>query len=113
MEDPLPEETMEQLDLSKEGSPRNAGGDIYGCHGLWEHMPGFVPDGAGEPPDGSRAWAARGGERDRELETSMREKHRPAASCTPPTGDVPQPMYMPLTGIEPGTFQSADPTLYH
>nr|KAF6304794.1 hypothetical protein mPipKuh1_009248 [Pipistrellus kuhlii] len=27
--------------------------------------------------------------RDRELETSMREKHRPAASCTPPTGDVP------------------------
>ncbi|XP_036284656.1 zinc finger protein 576 isoform X2 [Pipistrellus kuhlii] len=30
MEDPLPEETMEQLDLSKEGSPRNAGGDI--CH---------------------------------------------------------------------------------
>ena len=31
----------------------------------------------------------RGGERDRELETSMREKHQPAASCTPPTGDVP------------------------
>ncbi|KAK1331433.1 hypothetical protein QTO34_009388 [Cnephaeus nilssonii] len=31
----------------------------------------------------------RGKERDRELETSMREKHRPAASCTPPTGDVP------------------------
>nr|KAF6348691.1 histidyl-tRNA synthetase 2, mitochondrial [Myotis myotis] len=30
-----------------------------------------------------------GRERDRELETSMREKHRPAASCTPPTGDVP------------------------
>ncbi|ELK32792.1 Transmembrane and coiled-coil domain-containing protein 7 [Myotis davidii] len=30
----------------------------------------------------------RGKERDRELETSMREKHRPAASCTPPTGDV-------------------------
>nr|KAF6272235.1 hypothetical protein mPipKuh1_010836 [Pipistrellus kuhlii] len=28
-------------------------------------------------------------ERDRELETSMREKHRSAASCTPPTGDVP------------------------
>ena len=26
---------------------------------------------------------------DRELETSMREKHRPAASCTPPSGDVP------------------------
>ena len=31
----------------------------------------------------------RGRERDRELETSMRENHRPAASCTPPTGDVP------------------------
>nr|KAF6393902.1 StAR related lipid transfer domain containing 9 [Pipistrellus kuhlii] len=28
-------------------------------------------------------------ERDRELETSMREKHRPAAFCTPPTRDVP------------------------
>ncbi|KAK1332128.1 hypothetical protein QTO34_007814 [Cnephaeus nilssonii] len=31
----------------------------------------------------------RGRERDRELETSMREKHRSAASCTPPTRDVP------------------------
>nr|KAF6326377.1 hypothetical protein mPipKuh1_008378 [Pipistrellus kuhlii] len=31
----------------------------------------------------------KGRERDRELETSMREKHRPAASCTPPTRDVP------------------------
>ena len=31
----------------------------------------------------------RGRERDRELETSMRENHRSAASCTPPTGDVP------------------------
>ena len=31
----------------------------------------------------------RGRERDRELETSMREKHQPAASCTPPTEDVP------------------------
>ena len=30
----------------------------------------------------------RGRERDRELETSMREKHRSAASYTPPTGDV-------------------------
>ncbi|ELK26173.1 Transcription elongation factor A protein 1 [Myotis davidii] len=28
-------------------------------------------------------------ERDRELETLMREKHPSAASCTPPTGDVP------------------------
>nr|KAF6267009.1 hypothetical protein mMyoMyo1_011845 [Myotis myotis] len=31
----------------------------------------------------------RGRERDRELETSMREEHQSAASCTPPTGDVP------------------------
>nr|KAF6279914.1 hypothetical protein mMyoMyo1_010168 [Myotis myotis] len=31
----------------------------------------------------------RGRERDRELEISMREKHRSAASCTSPTGDVP------------------------
>ncbi|KAK1347077.1 hypothetical protein QTO34_000941 [Cnephaeus nilssonii] len=37
------------------------------------------------------AWHAglRGRERERELETSMREKHPSAASCTPPTGDVP------------------------
>nr|KAF6276410.1 hypothetical protein mPipKuh1_010536 [Pipistrellus kuhlii] len=31
----------------------------------------------------------RGRERDRKLETSMRENHRSAASCTPRTGDVP------------------------
>ncbi|KAK1327790.1 hypothetical protein QTO34_012698 [Cnephaeus nilssonii] len=31
----------------------------------------------------------RGRERDRELETLMIEKHQSAASCTPPTGDVP------------------------
>nr|KAF6318666.1 hypothetical protein mPipKuh1_008650 [Pipistrellus kuhlii] len=31
----------------------------------------------------------RGRERDRELETSMRESHQSAASCTPPTGDMP------------------------
>nr|KAF6366443.1 hypothetical protein mPipKuh1_009860 [Pipistrellus kuhlii] len=30
----------------------------------------------------------RGRERDRELETPMREKHLSAASCTPPIGDV-------------------------
>nr|KAF6285914.1 hypothetical protein mMyoMyo1_009473 [Myotis myotis] len=30
----------------------------------------------------------RGRKRDRKLETLMREKHRSAASCTPPTGDV-------------------------
>ncbi|CAK6436081.1 unnamed protein product [Pipistrellus nathusii] len=31
----------------------------------------------------------RGREKDRELKTSMREKHQSAASCTLPTGDVP------------------------
>ena len=31
----------------------------------------------------------RGRERDKELETSMRENHPSAASCTPPTGDEP------------------------
>nr|KAF6355291.1 hypothetical protein mMyoMyo1_011462 [Myotis myotis] len=31
----------------------------------------------------------RGRERERESETSMREKHRSAASCTSPTGDMP------------------------
>ncbi|ELK31492.1 Serine/threonine-protein kinase Chk2 [Myotis davidii] len=34
-------------------------------------------------------WPKRERERDRELETSMREKHQSAASCTSPTGDVP------------------------
>ncbi|XP_054564373.1 lysosomal-associated transmembrane protein 4B isoform X2 [Eptesicus fuscus] len=33
--------------------------------------------------------STRGREKDRELETSMKEKHQSAASCTPPTGDVP------------------------
>ncbi|KAK1331972.1 hypothetical protein QTO34_007649, partial [Cnephaeus nilssonii] len=52
----------------------------------------------------------RGRERDRELETSMREKHRSAASCTPPTGDVPTTKVHALTRIEPGTFHpQADP----
>ena len=31
----------------------------------------------------------RGRERDRELETSMRESYQSAASSTPPTGDMP------------------------
>nr|KAF6392654.1 hypothetical protein mPipKuh1_007840 [Pipistrellus kuhlii] len=39
---------------------------------------------------------------ERKLETSMRQKHRQVASM------CPQPTYMPLTGIEPGTFQFAD-----
>nr|KAF6387641.1 hypothetical protein mMyoMyo1_008109 [Myotis myotis] len=34
-------------------------------------------------------FSQRGREKDRALETSMREKHQSAASCTPPTGDVP------------------------
>ena len=46
----------------------------------------------------------RGRERDRELETSMRDQlplaHPLLRMCL-------QPRYMPLTGIEPGTFQSA------
>nr|KAF6304793.1 hypothetical protein mPipKuh1_009247 [Pipistrellus kuhlii] len=51
----------------------------------------------------------RGRERDRELETSMREKHRSALPpAHPALGMCPQPRYMPLTRIEPGTFQSAD-----
>ncbi|XP_059550130.1 ras GTPase-activating protein 1 isoform X3 [Myotis daubentonii] len=37
----------------------------------------------------------RGRERDRKLETSTRERHRPAASCTPPTGDVPATKNVP------------------
>ncbi|XP_054581044.1 uncharacterized protein LOC129151151 [Eptesicus fuscus] len=41
------------------------------------------------PRDVAALPAPRGRERDKELETSMREKHRSAASCTPPTGDVP------------------------
>ena len=51
--------------------------------------------------------------REIELETSMREKHRSAASCTPPTGMCPQLRHMPLTGIEPGTFQSAGQCSVH
>ena len=31
----------------------------------------------------------RGRERNREFETSVREKHQSAASCTPPPGDMP------------------------
>nr|KAF6349232.1 hypothetical protein mMyoMyo1_011780 [Myotis myotis] len=44
----------------------------------------------------------RGRERDRELETSIQLP--PAHSLL---GMCPQPRYMPLTRIEPGTFQSA------
>nr|KAF6310680.1 hypothetical protein mMyoMyo1_008739 [Myotis myotis] len=47
----------------------------------------------------------RGREKDRELETSMRNIDQlPPAHL--PLGMCPQPRYMPLTGIEPGTFQS-------
>ncbi|KAK1337425.1 hypothetical protein QTO34_002051 [Cnephaeus nilssonii] len=47
----------------------------------WSQCKGHWPTSAQLSP--------RGRERDRELETLMREKHRSAASCTPPTGDVP------------------------
>ena len=49
----------------------------------------------------------RGRERDRELETLMRENHQSAASCTPPTGDVPTTKVHALDQNKPGTFQSA------
>ncbi len=54
----------------------------------------------------------RGRERDRELETPMREKHRSAASCTPPTGDVPATQVHALDRNrtwDPSVFR---PTLY-
>ncbi|KAK1330033.1 hypothetical protein QTO34_010218 [Cnephaeus nilssonii] len=44
-------------------------------------------NGSARPPSVSDLPGGR--ERDRELETSMIEKHRSAASCTTPTGDVP------------------------
>nr|KAF6320552.1 hypothetical protein mPipKuh1_008549 [Pipistrellus kuhlii] len=57
----------------------------------------------------------RGRERDRELETSLGEKHRPAASCTPPTGDgdVPATKVHAIDWNQPGTPQSADRCSIH
>ena len=46
-------------------------------------------------------------ERGIELETSMREKHQSAASCTPPTGDVPATKVHALDQNRTRTFQSA------
>nr|KAF6342994.1 hypothetical protein mPipKuh1_010725 [Pipistrellus kuhlii] len=54
----------------------------------------------------------RGIERDRELETSMREKHRPAASCTPPTGDVPATNVHALDWNRTRDLSVRRPTLY-
>ena len=55
----------------------------------------------------------RGRERDRELETSMRIIDQLPLAHTPPPGICPQPRYMPLTGIEPGTLQSAGQRSIH
>nr|KAF6289958.1 hypothetical protein mPipKuh1_009790 [Pipistrellus kuhlii] len=55
----------------------------------------------------------RGRERDRELETSMREKHRTAASCTPPTGDVPEAQVHALDRNRTQDLSVRRPKLYH
>ncbi|KAK1337200.1 hypothetical protein QTO34_001823 [Cnephaeus nilssonii] len=54
----------------------------------------------------------RGRERDRELETSMRENHRPAASCTPPTRDVPATNVHALDRNRTWDLSVRRPTLY-
>nr|KAF6355354.1 hypothetical protein mMyoMyo1_011516 [Myotis myotis] len=54
----------------------------------------------------------RGRERDRELETSMREKHRSAASCTSPTGDVPATQVHALDRNRTWDPSVRRPTLY-
>nr|KAF6309712.1 hypothetical protein mPipKuh1_009162 [Pipistrellus kuhlii] len=54
----------------------------------------------------------RGIERDRELETSMRENHRSAASCTPPTGDVPTTKVHALDRNRTWDLSVRRPTLY-
>ena len=49
----------------------------------------------------------RGGRREKERERNIhvQEKHRLAASCTPPTGDLAlQPRHVPQPGIEPATL---------
>ena len=46
-----------------------------------------------------------GGERERERNITVKEKHQPVASCTCPCqGWNPQPMYVPWPGIGPTTF---------
>ena len=54
----------------------------------------------------------RGRERDRELETSMRESHRSAASCTPPTGDMPSTKVHALDRNWTWDLSVCRPTLY-
>nr|KAF6308032.1 hypothetical protein mMyoMyo1_008825 [Myotis myotis] len=54
----------------------------------------------------------RGRERDRELETPMREKHRSAASCTSPTGDVPATQVHALDRNRTWDLSVRKPTLY-
>nr|KAF6353600.1 hypothetical protein mPipKuh1_010513 [Pipistrellus kuhlii] len=54
----------------------------------------------------------RGRERDRELETSMRESHRLAASCTPPTGDMPATKVHALDRNRTRDSPVPKPTLY-
>ncbi|XP_023611733.1 zinc finger protein 395 isoform X2 [Myotis lucifugus] len=54
----------------------------------------------------------RGRERDRESETSMREKHRSAASCTSPTGDVPATQVHALDRNRTRDLSVRRPTLY-
>ena len=54
----------------------------------------------------------RGRQRDRELETPMREKHRPAASCTPPTGDMAATNVHALDRNRTRDLSVPKPTLY-
>nr|KAF6392520.1 hypothetical protein mPipKuh1_007726 [Pipistrellus kuhlii] len=54
----------------------------------------------------------RGRERDRELETSMRESHRSVASCTLPTGDMPATKVHALDQNRTRVPSVPKPTLY-
>ncbi|ELK34445.1 hypothetical protein MDA_GLEAN10013826 [Myotis davidii] len=62
----------------------------------------------------SRSWYLPRQEEGRgiESETSMREKHRPAASCTPPTGDVPTTKVYALDRNRTWDPSVRRPTLY-
>ena len=54
----------------------------------------------------------RGRERDKELETSMRESHRSSASCTPATGDMPATKAHALDWNQTRVPSVPKPTLY-
>nr|KAF6374426.1 hypothetical protein mPipKuh1_009645 [Pipistrellus kuhlii] len=54
----------------------------------------------------------RGRERDRELETLMRESHQSAAPCTPPTGDMPATKVHALARNRTRDPSVPKPTLY-